>query len=181
VALVHTVPDPRREGYEKYYLVSFFASILWIGGFTYLMVWFCIAISYTIGVKEHILGLTVLAAGTSVPDLLTSAIVARQGKGDMAVSSSIGSNIFDVTVGLPIPWLLYSALHGGEAVGVQSKALKFSIFLLLLMLLTTIMTIKCNNWVMTKGMGIMMFVLYLMFMIQSVLVETLLPSGVDLF
>ena len=45
------------------------------------------------------MGLTFLAAGTSVPDLLSSVIVARQGKGDMAVSSSIGSNIFDVLVG----------------------------------------------------------------------------------
>lgn len=40
-----------------------------------------------------------LAAGTSVPDLLTSVIVARKGFGDMAISSSIGSNIFDITVG----------------------------------------------------------------------------------
>ncbi len=49
------------------------------------------------------MGLTILAAGTSVPDLLTSVIVAKQGFGDMAVSSSIGSNIFDVLVGLPVP------------------------------------------------------------------------------
>ena len=45
------------------------------------------------------MGLTFLAAGTSVPDLITSVLVAKQGKGDMAVSSSVGSNIFDVTVG----------------------------------------------------------------------------------
>ena len=45
------------------------------------------------------MGLTFLAAGTSVPDLITSVIVARKGLGDMAVSSSVGSNIFDVTVG----------------------------------------------------------------------------------
>ncbi len=45
------------------------------------------------------MGLIVLAAGTSVPDLITSVLVTLQGKGDMAVSSSIGSNIFDVTVG----------------------------------------------------------------------------------
>lgn len=45
------------------------------------------------------MGLTIIAAGTSIPDLITSVVVARQGLGDMAVSSSIGSNIFDVTVG----------------------------------------------------------------------------------
>ena len=57
------------------------------------------------------MGLTFLAAGTSVPDLLTSVIVARQGHGDMAVSSSIGSNIFDVLVGLPLPWLAFGVRH----------------------------------------------------------------------
>ena len=45
------------------------------------------------------MGLTFLSAGTSIPDLFTSVIVARKGFGDMAVSSSVGSNIFDVTVG----------------------------------------------------------------------------------
>lgn len=45
------------------------------------------------------MGLTFLAAGTSIPDLITSVIVARKGYGDMALSSSIGSNMFDVTVG----------------------------------------------------------------------------------
>ncbi len=47
----------------------------------------------------QVMGLTFLAAGTSIPDLITSVLVAREGLGDMAVSSSIGSNIFDVTVG----------------------------------------------------------------------------------
>jgi sodium/potassium/calcium exchanger 2 len=58
------------------------------------------------------MGLTILAAGTSVPDLLSSVIVAKQGLGDMAVSSSIGSNIFDVAFGLPVPWLLFAIVTG---------------------------------------------------------------------
>lgn len=47
----------------------------------------------------QVMGLTILAAGTSIPDLITSVIVAKKGFGDMAVSSSVGSNIFDITVG----------------------------------------------------------------------------------
>ena len=47
----------------------------------------------------QVTGLAFLAAGTSIPDLITSVIVARKGHGDMALSSSIGSNMFDVTVG----------------------------------------------------------------------------------
>jgi hypothetical protein len=65
-------------------------------------------IGHTAGIPSAIMGLTVLAAGTSVPDLLSSVIVARRGQGDMAVSSSVGSNIFDILVGLPVPWILFT-------------------------------------------------------------------------
>lgn len=60
---------------------------------------FCGQVGETMGISEEIMGLTILAAGTSIPDLITSVIVARKGLGDMAVSSSVGSNIFDITVG----------------------------------------------------------------------------------
>ena len=68
------------------------------------MVWWATIFGDVCGIPQAVMGLTVLAAGTSVPDLMTSVIVARQGYGDMAVSSSIGSNIFDILIGLPIPW-----------------------------------------------------------------------------
>ena len=61
-----------------------------------------------LNIPDPVMGLTLLAGGTSIPDLLSSAAVAQRGYGDMAVSSSIGSNIFDILVGLPVPWLLYT-------------------------------------------------------------------------
>lgn len=107
-------------------MITFLGSIVWIAIFSYLMVWWAHQASHrsdricflncfvasanikllfprqvgeTIGISEEIMGLTILAAGTSIPDLITSVIVARKGLGDMAVSSSVGSNIFDITVG----------------------------------------------------------------------------------
>ena len=70
-----------------------------------LQVWWATLAGEVLDIPDPVMGLTFLAAGTSIPDLLSSVIVARQGAGDMAVSSSIGSNIFDVLVGLPLPWL----------------------------------------------------------------------------
>uniref|UniRef100_A0A672KXV5 Sodium/calcium exchanger membrane region domain-containing protein n=1 Tax=Sinocyclocheilus grahami TaxID=75366 RepID=A0A672KXV5_SINGR len=87
-----TLPDVRK----KFFPITFLGAICWIAGFSYLMVWW---VGETIGITEEIMGLTILAAGTSIPDLITSVIVARRGLGDMAVSSSVGSNIFDITVG----------------------------------------------------------------------------------
>merc|ERR1711992_446229 len=95
-------------------------SIIWIAIFSYFMVWWASLTGKVIGIPDTVMGLTFLAAGTSVPDLITSVLVAKQGKGDMAVSSSVGSNIFDVTVGLPFPWLLWTAVNG-QGLGVSSK------------------------------------------------------------
>ena len=83
---------------------GFFASICWIGVYSYVMVNSAEIIGNTLTIPPVVMGVTFLAAGTSVPDLLSSVIVARMGEGDMAVSSSIGSNIFDILVGLPFPW-----------------------------------------------------------------------------
>lgn len=66
---------------------------------TLVFIFYCLQVGETVGISEEIMGLTILAAGTSIPDLITSVIVARKGLGDMAVSSSVGSNIFDITVG----------------------------------------------------------------------------------
>merc|ERR1712026_373749 len=81
-----------------------------------------------------VMGFTVLAAGTSIPDLLSSVIVAQRGYGDMAVSSSIGSNIFDVLVGLPFPWLLFTLIIG-EDVKVTAETLCKDVAVLIAMLL----------------------------------------------
>ncbi|EYC34372.1 hypothetical protein Y032_0001g383 [Ancylostoma ceylanicum] len=94
-----TIPDVRRPTSRKWYPVTFVNSILWIAFFSYLMVWWANTIGETLVIPTEVIGLTILAAGTSIPDLITSVIVARKGLGDMAVSSSVGSNIFDVCVG----------------------------------------------------------------------------------
>lgn len=84
---------------KKFFAVTFIGSIAWIAAYSYLMVWWANVAGDTIEIPPEVMGLTFLAAGTSIPDLITSVIVARKGFGDMAVSSSVGSNIFDVTVG----------------------------------------------------------------------------------
>lgn len=170
--LVFTIPDTRRPKYRKLYLLSFLLSIIWIGVFSYLMVWWATVVGYIAGIPDVVMGLTFLAAGTSVPDLLTSVIVARQGQGDMAVSSSIGSNLFDVCVGLPLPWFIYSVAKG-KAVSVQSDSLLLSVLVLFAMLIAVIATIALSKWKMTKCMGATMFGLYMVFLLQALLVEFL--------
>uniref|UniRef100_A0A8C3NNK6 Solute carrier family 24 member 2 n=1 Tax=Cyanoderma ruficeps TaxID=181631 RepID=A0A8C3NNK6_9PASS len=166
-----TLPDVRKPTSRKFFPITFFGSISWIAFFSYLMVWWAHQVGETIGITEEIMGLTILAAGTSIPDLITSVIVARKGLGDMAVSSSVGSNIFDITVGLPLPWLLYAVINSFAPVTVSSNGLFCAIVLLFIMLLFVILSIASCKWRMNKILGFLMFGLYFVFLIVSVLLE----------
>ncbi len=54
------------------------------------------AIARMIGVSESVIALTVVAIGTSLPELVTSVMAARKGEADMAIGNVIGSNIFNI-------------------------------------------------------------------------------------
>jgi len=173
-----TIPDVRWKtgptNWENWYPITFFMAIVWIGVFSFLMVWWATVLGDLIGISQAVMGLTFLAAGTSVPDLLTSVSVARMGFGDMAVSSSIGSNIFDILIGLPLPWLvmcIVNAVDGKPAVAQLAKegTLSFSIIVLVLMLFAVISTIALNKFAMTKKLGATMFCLYGVFLAQDLL------------
>ncbi|KPM07824.1 potassium-dependent sodium-calcium exchanger-like protein 2 [Sarcoptes scabiei] len=164
-----TLPDVRRPDKRNWFVVTFLGSICWIGLYSYFMVWWATLVGETFRVPSEIMGLTFLAAGTSIPDLITSVLVARKGLGDMAVSSSIGSNIFDVAVGLPFPWLIYTLLFGN--VPVNSSGMICSVMLLFLMLLFVIVTIALFKWRLNIGMAIAMFALYFFFIASSLLLE----------
>ncbi|XP_042583736.1 sodium/potassium/calcium exchanger 2-like isoform X1 [Cyprinus carpio] len=166
-----SLPDVRRDSSKKFFPATFLGSISWIAIFSYLMVWWAHQVGETIGITEEIMGLTILAAGTSIPDLITSVIVARKGLGDMAVSSSVGSNIFDITVGLPFPWLLFSLMNDLTSVAVSSNGLFCAIVLLFLMLLFVIISIAVCKWKMSKLLGFLMFLLYFVFLVVSVMLE----------
>jgi len=55
-----------------------------------------ITISRQLGISEAVIGLTIVAIGTSLPELATSAIAARKGNADIAIGNVVGSNIFNI-------------------------------------------------------------------------------------
>jgi K+-dependent Na+/Ca+ exchanger-like protein len=172
-----TLPDVRKEKFQRNYKIAiceFMLSLVWIGIFSDCLYECIVVCSNTLGIPPAVSAVTVLAAGTSIPDLLSSYIVARNGEGDMAVSSSIGSNIFDVTVGLPLPWLSYcvvKSIEKGElsSVFVASDSLAFSLIVLIFMLIAVIGTIIACKWRLTKTLGYVMLVLYVVFVTQDLL------------
>jgi len=154
-------PNPRR-----YYLVFFF-SILIIAGLSWILVELAVVISEDLGIPEAIIALTVLAIGTSIPDLFSSLIVARQGRGEMAVSNAIGSNIFDILVGLGLPFIIVMSISGGviDAGGdlmSSTLVLSGSVVLLIILLVTL-------RWKVGKFAGIVLLAAYIFYVTYEII------------
>uniref|UniRef100_A0A8C2CET0 Solute carrier family 24 member 4b n=1 Tax=Cyprinus carpio TaxID=7962 RepID=A0A8C2CET0_CYPCA len=170
--LYFTIPNCAKSRWEKYFMLSFILSTVWIAVFSYFMVWMVTIIGYTLGIPDVIMGITFLAAGTSVPDCIASLIVARQGLGDMAVSNTIGSNVFDILVGLGVPWALQTmAVSYGSVVMINSRGLVYSVVLLLGSVALTILGIHLNGWKLDFKLGVYVLVLYAIFLCFSIMIE----------
>ncbi|XP_036942450.1 sodium/potassium/calcium exchanger 4 isoform X3 [Acanthopagrus latus] len=170
--LFFTIPNCAKARWEKFFMVSFILSTIWIAVFSYFMVWMVTIIGYTLGIPDVIMGITFLAAGTSVPDCIASLIVARQGLGDMAVSNTIGSNVFDILVGLGVPWALQTmCVDYGSVVMINSRGLLYSVVLLLGSVALTVLGIHLNKWRLDTKLGLYVLILYAIFLCFSVMIE----------
>uniref|UniRef100_A0A3P9C532 Solute carrier family 24 member 3 n=2 Tax=Haplochromini TaxID=319058 RepID=A0A3P9C532_9CICH len=170
--LFFTVPNCGKRRWERWFMVSFFTATIWIAGLSYIMVWMVTVIGFTLGIPDVIMGITFLAAGTSVPDCMASVIVARQGLGDMAISNSIGSNVFDILVGLGLPWALQTlCIETGSIIELNSRGLIYSVALLLASVFFTVLGVHLNKWTLDWRLGLACLILYAIFLSFSVLIE----------
>ncbi|XP_037575807.2 sodium/potassium/calcium exchanger 4-like [Dermacentor silvarum] len=170
--LHYTVPDCRTATGKRLFMLSFIMSIFWTAAFSYVMVWMVTLIGYTMGIPDTIMGITFLAAGTSIPDAYASLLVSRQGQGDMAIANSIGSNVFDILIGLALPWLIQTGMvEPGSLAYINSGGLVWSVVLLFLTIIITIYTIHRSHWLLTRKLGIFLMVVYAIFLVICSAVE----------
>lgn len=179
VPLYFLTPKPSERGF----LGTFVVSLAFIAGFSFFLVYCVEILGQVLGIHEIIMGFTLLAAGTSIPDAVSSVAVARAGEGDMAVSSSIGSNIFDILVGLPIPWMIKILLVENVGKGVKdfrvpilSDYIVMYVIILMMMVFCVVLSIHCLGWVLNRVLGVGMAMLYAVFLLIVLIVEFTRPE-----
>ncbi|MBA3047320.1 calcium/sodium antiporter [Patescibacteria group bacterium] len=151
---------------EHYYSV-FFISIAVIAGLSWVLVESAVAISHILRIPEVIIALTVLAAGTSIPDMISSIIVAKQGRGCMAISNAIGSNIFDILICLGLPWLIVLSFSGGT-IGVSTENLLSSVVLLFATVLVIFFLLLARKWKIGHRAGWFLIGLYAAYVVWAI-------------
>lgn len=104
-----------------------------------------VSIARDFGISEAIIGLTIVAVGTSLPELATTAVAAYRGKSDVAIGNIIGSNIFNVLGILGITALVHPfSVRGNAADGIadgQTTSLISSLDISMLVLSTLLLVL----------------------------------------
>jgi len=162
--------DAELREREKWYVAAFVCSVLWIAILSYVMVDLADRIGKIIGWGSVLMGLTVLAAGTSIPDALSSVATAKRGKGDMAVANAIGSNVFDILLGLGIPWAIYGAIKGGDPYVVQLDKILTFVIILFATLILTVLTFVVLKWRLGPRLGQLLLFLYAVFFALAIII-----------
>lgn len=142
------------------------------GGLVLLVVgsgWFVqgsVALARSLGVSELVIGLTVVAAGTSMPEAATSVIASLKGERDIAVGNVVGSNIFNVLAVLGT-----SAAVAPGGIGVAPSALAFDMPVMIAVAFACL-PIFFTGYTITRGEGWLFLGYYAAYTVYLILAAT---------
>ncbi len=160
--MIHDLKMPAAIGWLLLGLVVLVGS-------SKLLVWGASNIAHTLGVSQLIIGLTIVALGTSLPELAASIASLKKGKPDLAIGNVIGSNLFNslAVIGLPALFTTFSI-----DASARSRDLSVVIGLtLVLLLLSRFPTAVPRHLTRTKGIFLLAaFVIYQLYLYYQVAV-----------
>lgn len=102
-----------------------------------VLVWGAVTIAQSLGVSDLIIGLTIVAVGTSLPELASSIAATRKGEHDIAVGNVIGSNLFNTLAVVGIAGSISPMAVGAEVLSRD---------MLVMSLLTASLFVVCYGW-----------------------------------
>ena len=113
------------------------------------------AIAKTFGMSNTLIGLTIVAIGTSLPELVTSIVAAKKGEADLALGNVIGSNIFNLLLVLGIS----STVH---TIKVEFDSIIDTSLLLIVNVVVLAIVLKKKSSI-GKGVGVFMILMYVVY------------------
>lgn len=169
--IIYQLKSSKKSDEEKTEVIKqhIFASILFITvgviGLAFGADWLvqgAVTIAKNFGVSEHVISVTIVAFGTSVPELVTSLVAAVKKQMDISVGNLIGSNIFNILAVLGITAIF-------KEIPISETVISNDIFWVLgtsFILLPLMLNYKISRW---KGALLFLsYLLYVFFLLQSI-------------
>ena len=112
-------------------------------------------IAKVLGVSERMIGLTVVALGTSLPELVTSTMATKKGEYDIAIGNVVGSNIFNIGIVIGIPVVLLG--------GIEKIAFSYVDLIVMVVASILLFLFSYNDYKITKKEGTMFLILFVLY------------------
>ena len=164
-----TLAAPGRDATLWRLAVNGGACTVWLVGLSYGMVVALERIGALIGVSAAVVGITVGAAGTSFPNLVSSMVAARDGHANMAVSNALGSNTFNLCICLGLPWLLYPFVYGEPYEALHDYSVVVDVALLAFVLAVYVGVLVAYDYTLHAFMGYVFGLTWVAFLACSIL------------
>lgn len=156
-------PDDDGEEFDAFAHRSFalLGTLIVLGsvGLSYGAEWFIAGareLALSAGVSDHIVGVSVVAFGTSVPELVASGAAAMKGESDLALGNLVGSNIFNILLALGLTAVVHP-------VDVTAEAMQFDVWWMV-GIAALLLPLMLHKRLITRWKGLIMFGLYVVYM-----------------
>lgn len=146
--------------------IAALASVIFLILGSFVMVETLESLAHELHIPEAVVGATISAAGTSLPNYVASQIAARQGLGNMAISNVLGSNTFNILIALGLPWFLFTLMHGGHYTDLPVEGIDESILVMALGLLLFTALVFLSKFNLLLWHGYLFFALYAIFVMD---------------
>ncbi len=132
-----------------------------------MLVWGAVEVAEALGVSDLVIGLTIVAVGTSLPELAASIAGARKGESDLVIGNVIGSNMFNLLGVMALPGLIAPARLPADALGRDFPLMAVLTLVLMVMTFSFRSGPRCINRL-EGALLTIAFVGYQMFLLSSV-------------
>lgn len=156
------IPRPGMREWLLNPLLIVLGLIMLVAGANWL-VDSAITVARTLGVSELVIGLTIVAAGTSLPELATSVVAAIRGERDIAVGNIVGSNIFNIFAVLG-----FSTVVAGGNVPVSADLMAVDVPVMIGVALSCL-PVFVSGYLITRWNGILWMLMYVLYVVYLVL------------
>ncbi|XP_070566288.1 sodium/potassium/calcium exchanger 5-like [Ptychodera flava] len=168
-----TIPDCRQPRWRRWFGLTFLMATIWLAVTAYIMVWTVVIVGNTLYIPDEVMALIFLGPVTSIPDVMGSFIVAREDYWDMALSTCISSNVFELLFCLGISYLIASLMsHGGAIHIVFANGLIYISCMLVVTIVVTGIFVVANRWRIDRRIGVLLIVSYVIYIVLAVLYES---------
>ena len=116
-------------------------------------------IAKTLGISERVISLTIIALGTSLPEIVTTIVSSLKKEQDILVGNIIGSNLFNICIVLGLPVSIYGSI-------IPSSFQIIDLAILIIMSILIYIIPKFNNYKITRIDGLVLIIIYFIYYIS---------------